>query len=172
MKNRLEPSIAAVQQFLKTLDPGDEFFLIRFSDRPTVVTELTHDGDSILSSLSLVKAEGWTALNDAICLGLQRLKHAKNSRRALFVLSDGGDNNSRYSDAEVRSMVQEDQSLRFISWMRSNRRSVSRCSPVLVDTRMASPFNVDATTNLKNCISRGQSLIARLSWMRSTAAHI
>jgi len=107
MKNRLEPSIAAVQQFLKTLDPGDEFFLIRFSDRPTVVTELTHDGDSILSSLSLVKAEGWTALNDAICLGLQRLKHAKNSRRALFVLSDGGDNNSRYSDAEVRSMARE-----------------------------------------------------------------
>jgi len=107
MKNRLDRSIAAVQQFLKTLNPGDEFFLIRFSDRPTLLTGFTDDADSILSSLSVVRPEGWTALNDAICLGLQTIKHAKNPRRALFVLTDGGDNNSRYSDAEIRSLARE-----------------------------------------------------------------
>jgi len=107
MRNRLEPSIAAIRQFLKTLNPADEFFLIRFNDRPAVVTEFTQDADSILSALSFVKPEGWTALNDAIYLGLQRMKHAKHSRRALFVLTDGGDNNSRYSDAEVRSIARE-----------------------------------------------------------------
>lgn len=107
MKGRMDRSIAALQQFLKTLNTGDQFFLIRFSDRPTVLAEFTDNPDDILSSLSFVKPEGWTALNDAICLGLQRMKHARNPRRALFVLTDGGDNNSRYSDGEVRSLAQE-----------------------------------------------------------------
>jgi Ca-activated chloride channel family protein len=107
MKGRMDRSVAAIDQFLKTLTKGDEFLLIRFSDRPTLVTGFTEDSDYILSSLSLVQPEGWTALNDAICLGIQRMKRAKNSRRALFVLTDGDDNNSRYSDSEVRRLVRE-----------------------------------------------------------------
>ena len=107
MKNRMDRSIAAIQQFLGTLTAGDEFFLIRFADRPALVTGFTQDSDEILSRLSSMQPYGWTALNDAIVLGIQRIKHAKNSRKALFVLTDGGDNNSRYSDSEVRSLVQE-----------------------------------------------------------------
>jgi VWFA-related protein len=107
MKGRMDRSIAAINQFLKTLTKGDEFLLIRFSDRPTLISGFTEDSDYILSSLSLVQPEGWTALNDAICLGIQSMKRAKNSRRALFVLTDGGDNNSRYSESEVRSLVRE-----------------------------------------------------------------
>jgi VWFA-related protein len=107
MKNRMDPSMAAIRQFLNTFTKGDEFFLIRFSDRPTLETDFTEDPDSILSALSSVQPDGWTSLNDAICLGLHRMKHAHNPRRALFVLTDGGDNNSRYSDAEVRSLAQE-----------------------------------------------------------------
>jgi len=107
MKGRMDRSIAAVRQFLQTLNPGDEFFLIRFSDRPVLLTGFTDDTDYILSSLTLVQPGGWTALNDAICLGLQQMKHARNPRRALFVLTDGGDNNSRYSDGEVRDLARE-----------------------------------------------------------------
>jgi len=108
MKKRMDRSIAAIQQFLTTtLMPRDEFFLIRFSDRPTLIRSFTQDTDEILGALSSIQPEGWTSLNDAICLGVQQMKRAKNSRRALFVLSDGGDNNSRYSDSEVRSIVRE-----------------------------------------------------------------
>jgi Ca-activated chloride channel homolog len=107
MKGRLDESIKAVEQFLAAMLPGDEFFLIRFSDRPTVIRDFTGDPNEILSSLSFVRPDGWTALNDAIYLGVQRLKSAKNSRRALFVLTDGGDNNSRYSEWEVRDLVRE-----------------------------------------------------------------
>jgi Ca-activated chloride channel homolog len=107
MKGRLDESIKAVEQFLASMLPGDEFFLIRFSDRPTVIRDFTSDPNEILSSLSFVRPDGWTALNDAIYLGVQRLKSAKNSRRALFVLTDGGDNNSRYSEWEVRDLVRE-----------------------------------------------------------------
>jgi VWFA-related protein len=107
MKTRMEPTIAAMRQFLKTSTQGDEYFLIRFADQPSLVTGFTRDPDEILSSMSSLQPLGWTALNDAICLGIQKVKHGKNPRRALFVLSDGGDNNSRYSDSEVRSIVRE-----------------------------------------------------------------
>lgn len=107
MKGRMEPSVSAIRQFLRTLTNGDEFFLIRFSDRPTLVTPFTKDPDDVLSALSFVQPEGWTALNDAIYFGVQRLKKAHNPRRALFVLTDGGDNNSRYTDRELRNLVRE-----------------------------------------------------------------
>jgi Ca-activated chloride channel family protein len=107
MKKRIDKSIAAVRQFLETKMPGDEFFLVRFSDRPTLVTPFTSDADQISQSLSSVQPEGWTSLFDAIYLGVQQMKSAKNQRRALFILSDGGDNNSRYSESEVRRLVVE-----------------------------------------------------------------
>ena len=107
MRGRMEKSIEAVQYFLKTLTPGDEFFLVRFSDEPRQLTNFTPDPDEIASTLSSIRPEGWTALNDAICLGMQRMKSAKNPRRALFILTDGGDNNSRYSEAEVRALARE-----------------------------------------------------------------
>jgi len=107
MRKSVDRSIAAIQQFFNTRVPGDEFFLIRFADKPTVETGFTADPGEILERLSFVHPEGWTALHDAIYLGVQRMKSAKNTRRALFVLSDGGDNNSRYTEAEVKNLVME-----------------------------------------------------------------
>jgi len=107
MKNRMTASLKAIEQFLKTTTKGDEFSLIRFSDQPAVVTGFTQDPNEILGPLSAMQPLGWTALHDAIVLGVQRMKAAKNSRRALVVLTDGGDNNSRYSEGELRSLVRE-----------------------------------------------------------------
>jgi Ca-activated chloride channel homolog len=107
MKKRMEKSVAAIQQFLKTSMPHDEFFLIRFADSPKLVTGFTDNADDILSELSFVQPQGWTALNDAIVLGIHKMRAAKNTRRALFVLTDGSDNNSRYSDNELRNLVRE-----------------------------------------------------------------
>jgi VWFA-related protein len=107
MKGRMTPSLKAIEQLLKTMVPGDEFFLIRFSDRAEALTGFTNNGDDILRELSFVTPQGWTSLNDAICLGVQKMKAAHNTRRALFILTDGGDNSSRYSEKEVRSLVQE-----------------------------------------------------------------
>lgn len=107
MKGRIERSAEAIKQFLKTSFPEDEFYLIRFNDTPTLMNGFTRNPDAILRSLSGTQPAGWTALHDAICLGLQQMKSAKNSRRALFLLTDGGDNNSRYSASEVRDLVRE-----------------------------------------------------------------
>jgi Ca-activated chloride channel family protein len=107
MKGRMPASILAIQEFLKDTTPGDEFSLVRFSDQPDLVTAFTQDPNEILSALSRVQSAGWTALNDAICFGMQRMKTARNVRRALVVLTDGGDNNSRYSEWEVRNLARE-----------------------------------------------------------------
>jgi Ca-activated chloride channel homolog len=107
MKKRMEKSVGAIEQFLKTTMPHDEFFLIRFADSPKMVTGFTDNPDDILSELSFVQPQGWTALNDAIVLGIHKMHAAKNTRRALFVLTDGSDNNSRYTDNELRNLVRE-----------------------------------------------------------------
>jgi len=107
MKNRMDVSIKAIEQFLKSMMPGDEYFLVSFSEKPTVVNGFTQSADEILGALSSVRPEGWTALHDAICMGLHQMKFAKNTRKALFVLTDGGDNSSRFSETEVRTMVRE-----------------------------------------------------------------
>jgi len=107
MRTRMAASIKAMQQFLKTANPEDEFLMVTFSDKASLATGFTRDSDEILSTLSAVQPAGWTALHDAICLAVQRMKGARNPRRALVVLTDGADNNSRYSEGEVRSLVRE-----------------------------------------------------------------
>jgi VWFA-related protein len=107
MRNKMETSVAAVEQFFQTTLPGDEFLLVRFSDKPVLLTGFTDDVNQISGWLHSTEPRGWTALHDAIYLGIQKMKRAKNGRRALLVLSDGGDNNSRYSASELRELVRE-----------------------------------------------------------------
>jgi Ca-activated chloride channel homolog len=107
MRHKMETSVAAVEQFFQTALPGDEFLLVRFSDKPVLLTGFTDDVNEISGWLHSTQPGGWTALHDAIYLGIQKMKRAKNGRRALLVLSDGGDNNSRYSASELRELVRE-----------------------------------------------------------------
>jgi len=107
MRDKLETSVAAVEQFWKTTLPGDEFMLVRFSDKPRLLTGFTHDTAEISGWLHSIQPGGWTALYDAIYMGIHKMKTARNARKALLVLTDGGDNSSRYSAAETRGMVRE-----------------------------------------------------------------
>ena len=107
MRDKMETSVAAVDQFFESTLPGDEFLLVRFSDKPVLITGFTDDTHEISSRLHSIRAGGWTALHDAIYLGIHKMKAARNSRRALFILSDGGDNNSRYSAPEIRGLLRE-----------------------------------------------------------------
>jgi Ca-activated chloride channel homolog len=107
MRNHIGQSREAVGQFLNTAGPGDEFFLVRFSDDPQLVTPLTPDPGEISRGLRSVQPRGWTAMNDAIVRSLEEMRRAANPRRVLLVLSDGMDNNSRYSDGELLSLVRE-----------------------------------------------------------------
>lgn len=107
MKNKIERTRQAVSEFLRMSTPGDEFFLIRFSDRPEQVSGFTNEIEVIDNGVRSIQPGGWTALYDAIYFGINRMKHAKHDRRVLLVLSDGGDNNSRYTERETRRMLRE-----------------------------------------------------------------
>jgi VWFA-related protein len=107
MKGRLGASVESMRLLFQTRMPGDEYFVIQFADRPHLLGGFTPEPDEIQRQLGLVRAHGWTSLLDALALGVHQMKTARNYRRVLLILSDGNDNNSRYSEPEIRNMVIE-----------------------------------------------------------------
>jgi Ca-activated chloride channel homolog len=107
MGAKLQKARQAAAAFFKTSNPGDEFFLIQFNDRPELSVPFTREPSEIQSRLMFTRAKGRTALLDGVYLALSEMKHAKNSRKAILILSDGADNSSRYSENELRQRVRE-----------------------------------------------------------------
>ncbi|HTC33545.1 MAG TPA: VWA domain-containing protein [Bryobacteraceae bacterium] len=107
MGAKLETSRRAVIEFLKTLNAADEAFLVDFSDRAELAMPLTSNAEAIETKLTEVTSGGLTAMLDAVHTGLQEMKHAKNPRKALLIISDGGDNNSRFTATEIEDLVRE-----------------------------------------------------------------
>src|SRR6185312_1759678 len=107
MKTKMARAKEAVQEFCKAANPQDEFFMITFSNQPNLVGNFTSDPEELQQSLLSVEAGGRTALLDAIYLGLHKMRQATQPRRALLIISDGGDNRSRYTEHEVTSLVKE-----------------------------------------------------------------
>jgi VWFA-related protein len=107
MGHKLEKSRQAVSQFFKTANPEDEFFLVQFHDSAELIQPFTTSLEEIQNRLTFTQSRGRTALLDAIYLALHETKKAKNPRKALLVISDGGDNNSRYTEGEIKNLVKE-----------------------------------------------------------------
>lgn len=107
MGSKLSKSREAVAQFFKTVGPEDEFFLVQFNDRPELTTGFTRNLEEIQNRLTFTQAKGRTALLDGMFLALHEMKKARNPRKALLVISDGGDNSSRYTESEVKNNVRE-----------------------------------------------------------------
>ncbi len=107
MGAKLQKARQAAAQFLKLANPEDEFFLVQFSDRPELVSPFTHSTEEIQNRLAFTQSKGRTALLDAIYLSMNQMKKAHNPRKAILVISDGGDNSSRYTQSEIKNLVRE-----------------------------------------------------------------
>ncbi|MCO5352940.1 MAG: VWA domain-containing protein [Bryobacteraceae bacterium] len=107
MGQKLAKSRQAASQFFKTANPEDEFFLIQFNDRPQMVVDYTRDTEEIMTRLTFTQAKGRTSLLDGMYQALLHLRKGKNPRKAILVISDGGDNSSRYTESEVRNLLKE-----------------------------------------------------------------
>lgn len=81
--------------------------MIAFSDEPRLVTDFTYAAEDLQKELLFTQPKGRTALLDAIYMGLRKMKDAKYGKKALLIISDGGDNHSRYGEREVRSAAKE-----------------------------------------------------------------
>ena len=107
MESKLDKSRAAVAEIMKSSMPGDEYSLFSFNDSPKLLRGFTSESGDIQNALMSIQPMGWTALLDAIHLSVSYMKRAKNTRKAVVVLSDGGDNNSRFNQHEIRELLRE-----------------------------------------------------------------
>jgi Ca-activated chloride channel family protein len=107
MSSKIDRAREAVAEFLNTANPEDEFFMIAFSDEPQQLSDFTDSVEQIQGRLLYTVPKGRTALLDAIYLGIEKMGQAKYQKKALLIISDGGDNRSRYTEGEIKSLVKE-----------------------------------------------------------------
>jgi Ca-activated chloride channel family protein len=107
MGDKLQRSRMAAKEFFHISNPEDEFFLVEFDSSPRLVVPLTADTGTIEGHLAFSRSHGSTALLDAIYLALHEMRRSKKNKKALLIISDGGDNHSRYTEKEVTNVVRE-----------------------------------------------------------------
>ncbi len=107
MSSKMDRAKDAVMEFFKTANPQDEFFMITFSDEPEMVSDFTSSVDEIQGKLVFAVPRKRTALLDAIYMGVSKMRQAKYPKKALLIISDGGDNHSRYTEGEIKALVKE-----------------------------------------------------------------
>lgn len=107
MGDKLQKSRQAVAQFSRTANPEDEFFLVQFNTQPELTVGWVNNTDELQNHILFSQSRGTTALLDAVYLALNQMKKAHNPRKAILIISDGGDNNSRYTESELKNVVRE-----------------------------------------------------------------
>jgi Ca-activated chloride channel homolog len=107
MANKVDKAREAALEFFKTANPSDEFFLVSFNERAELTSAFTNSVEDLQSRMMMTAPKGRTALLDAIYLGLSQMRGAHNAKRALLILSDGGDNHSRYNENDIKRLVRE-----------------------------------------------------------------
>lgn len=107
MSNKFEMERAAVKEFFNNANPQDDYFVIAVSDRPKLIADSTDSIEDLQQKMGMATPNGSTALLDAIWVGVRKLHSARHQRRALLIISDGGDNHSYYNSKQIRKMAQE-----------------------------------------------------------------
>jgi Ca-activated chloride channel homolog len=107
MIDKIDKARQAALQILKTANPRDEFFLVSFADRAELTGRFTSHLEELQERMMATRPNGHTALLDAISLGLREIRGARYRKRALLIISDGGDNHSRYHESRIRSDLRE-----------------------------------------------------------------
>ncbi len=105
--DKIKRSRDALSKFIQTSHNMDEYFLIAFNSRAQLLLDRTRDGNAVLDKLTFVQTRNNTALYDACYLGVEKVQRGSHPKRALLLISDGQDNNSRYTFNELRRLLKE-----------------------------------------------------------------
>jgi Ca-activated chloride channel family protein len=105
--DKIRRSRDALSKFIQTSHNSDEYFLIAFNSRAQLLLDKTRDGNAVLDKLTFVQTRNNTALYDACYLGVEKVQRGSHPKRALLLISDGQDNNSRYTFNELRRLLKE-----------------------------------------------------------------
>lgn len=104
---KIQKARRALERFINSSHPKDEYFLIAFNSRAQLLMDRSRDGEAVLQKLTLVQPRENTALYDAAYLGIERVTRGSHQKKALLIISDGQDNSSRYNFGEVRRLMKE-----------------------------------------------------------------
>jgi Ca-activated chloride channel family protein len=107
MSDKVDKARQAAVQFMRTANPLDQFFLVSFNDRAELTSGFTTSVEELQTRMMFTAARGRTALLDAVYLGLSQMRGAHNAKRALLIISDGGDNHSRYNENDIKNFLKE-----------------------------------------------------------------
>jgi Ca-activated chloride channel homolog len=107
MHDKMRKASEAAAAFFKTANAEDEFFLVEFGDRPKLAVPFTTDSQFVYRRIAGLRPFGRTSLLDAIHMALTQMKGARNSRKALVIFSDGGDNCSRQTAGQIKNALVE-----------------------------------------------------------------
>jgi len=111
MTNKRNDVVSAATAFVDASHPQDEMFIVSFNSRSWLALPasraFTSDRSELRATLSETRAEGTTALYDALKLALDHLKDGSRQRKALVLLSDGGDNASETRLDDVLRLAQQ-----------------------------------------------------------------
>ena len=105
--DKIKRAREALSKFIQTSHNADEYFLIAFNSRAQLLLDKTRDGNAVLDKLMYVQTRNNTALYDACYLGVEKVQRGAHPKRALLLISDGQDNNSRYTFNELRRLLKE-----------------------------------------------------------------
>jgi len=105
--DKIKRAREALSKFIQTSHNSDEYFLIGFNSRAQLLLDKTRNGDAVIDKLTFVQTRGQTALYDAVYLGVEKVQRGTHPKKALLVISDGQDNNSRYTFNNVRRLLKE-----------------------------------------------------------------
>jgi Ca-activated chloride channel homolog len=115
MGPKLAEVVTAILSFAQSSNPQDEMFVVDFSDGVSLELPggkaFTHDPAEFASAVSAVSVGGRTALYDAVIEGLNHLQLAHSDKKALIIVSDGGDNASEHKYAEVLALARRSQTV-------------------------------------------------------------
>lgn len=104
---KIERAQVALSGFIETSHQDDEYFLIGFNSQPQLLLSNSRSAEAVIDKLTFVKPQGSTALYDATYLALEHVTRGSHKKRALLIISDGQDNNSRYTFSQLRRALKE-----------------------------------------------------------------
>src|SRR5260370_192511 len=168
MANKFSYAKKAAVQFFKTVNRDDEGFLIGFSAHADLLSPFTNNIEELQNRLLTVSPSGSTALLDGLYLGISEMRNARNAKRALLIISDGGDNHSRYSEDEIKRLVREaDIQLYAISIFESgyHRRTLTELNGPLL---LSEPTEL---TGVRRVTLRNPDVVSEISTQIGTKRH-
>jgi len=109
MRPKLEEVFAAARVFVQSSNRDDEMFVVNFNETVSLglprAIRFTDSTAELESAIAAAPTEGQTALYDAIATALEELQAGSRDKKVLIVVSDGGDNASSHTLAQVMKLA-------------------------------------------------------------------